>query len=231
MKVFEELLDLFLPSSCVLCLKKGSPLCSACQNLFAGPALEVKRSNFNGYSLNGVAVSLYSKPAAAMVHELKENSQTFLATAMAKPMAKALAVALAKDNVSGSVTLVPMPSKKSSFQKRGFNQSQLLAKIVSSQFRNHKKIRVDNCLKLNRKVLDQATQIGAARRENLFEAFSLVRSPQARDIWLVDDVVTTGATLLEAARCLSVAGFKVRGFLVFAETLPKNQQKVTAGAS
>lgn len=232
MKVLEEFLDLILPASCVLCLTRGSPLCSLCQVVFSGPALEVSRSNFNSLSLKGFAVSQYSKSAATMVHELKENSQTFLATVMAKPMANAIATELAKNKISTGFSLVPIPSKKNSFQKRGFNPSLLLAKRISSHLRkeNFEKVRVENCLRLNRKVLDQASQVGAARRQNLVEAISLVRSPQVQHIWLVDDVVTTGSTLLEAARCLSVAGFSVSGFLVFAETLPKNQQKVRAAA-
>jgi predicted amidophosphoribosyltransferase len=42
---------------------------------------------------------------------------------------------------------------------------------------------------------------------------------------LIDDVVTTGATLREAQRCLTEAGIKVQGFLTFAETPPRNIRK------
>ena len=208
-------------------------MCSACQKVFSGDVLEVDRSNFNGILLRGFAVSQYSKPAATMVHELKEKSQTFLAVAMAKPMAKALTAEFARNGYSSSVCLIPMPSKRASFEKRGFNPSLLLAKKICDQLRkeNFSKVQVENCLKLNRNVLDQASQVGLTRRQNLVEAISLVRAPQAQEIWLVDDVVTTGSTLLEAARCLSAEGFRVAGFIVFAETLHKNQQKIRAAAN
>jgi predicted amidophosphoribosyltransferase len=45
---------------------------------------------------------------------------------------------------------------------------------------------------------------------------------------LVDDIVTTGASLTEAKRCLEGAGFPVLGFVAFAETLPRNFQKLHA---
>lgn len=233
MKVFEEFLNLVLPASCVLCQRKGSPLCSACQIVFSGPALEAKRTNLSGLSLKGYAVCEYSKPAATLVHELKENSQTFLASVMAKLMAKALAAELNQNHLSRTISLVPIPSKKISYQKRGFNPSLLLAKEISTQVRRETSasIKVENCLELNREVLDQASQVGAARRKNLVGAISLVRSPSSHQIWLVDDVVTTGSTLLEAARCLSVSGFRVSGFIVFAETLHKNQEKAGAAAN
>ena len=201
--------------------------------MFSGGVLDVNRSNFNGISLRGFGVSHYSKPAATMVHEFKEKSQTFLAAKMATPMAKALSAELARNKFSTSVSLIPIPSKRTSFEKRGFNPSLLLAKNISVQLRKEKfeKVQVENCLKLNRKVLDQASQVGLTRRQNLVEAISLVRAPQAQEIWLVDDVVTTGSTLLEAARCLSAEGFRVAGFIVFAETLHKNQQKIRAAAN
>jgi ComF family protein len=230
--VIEEFLNLVLPGICVLCQRKGSPLCSACKSVFSGPVIEVQRSNTDGFLLKGFAVSHYSKSAATLVHELKENSQTSLASAMAKHMATSLAAGLKENNSFRSVCLVPIPSKKTSFQKRGFNPSLLLAKKISNHLRKQKsiKIQVENCLRLNREVLDQASQVGLARRQNLAGAISLVRPPSSKEIWLVDDVVTTGSTLLEAARCLSESGLRVSGFVVFAETLPKHLQKARAAA-
>jgi predicted amidophosphoribosyltransferase len=193
----------------------------------------VQRSNLNGLTLKGFAVSQYETNAATLVRELKENSQTFLASMMAKPMAELLAAELTKNSLAELISLVPMPSKKSSFQKRGFNPSLLLATKISSQLRKEKNItvQVDNCLKLNREVMDQVSLGGNARRQNLDGAISKSRSPRAQNLWLVDDVVTTGSTLLEAARCLSGSEATVCGFIVFAETLPKNQQKANSAAN
>lgn len=225
-KVFEEFLNLVLPSSCVLCAQRGSPVCNRCQNEFACSGYSVRRSNFNGVTINGFAISQYDKNAATLVHELKENSQTYLASVLAKQMAEALRTRVSADV---RISLVPMPSKKMSFQKRGFNPAHLLAKKVAANLSIHGGLRigVENCLSLNRQVLDQASLVGLERRENLREAMSLIKKPIAQEIWLVDDVVTTGSTLLEATRCLGESGANVSGFAVFAETLPKNQQKAS----
>lgn len=224
MKVFEEFLNLVLPAVCVLCQNKGSPLCFACQTVFSGPALEAKRTDFSGLSLNGFAVCQYSKPVATLIHELKENSQTFLASAMAQRMTKTLLVGLNQNHLTDFISLIPIPSKKNSYQKRGFNPSLLLAKKITAELgrEKHMKVQVENCLKLNRQVLDQASLVGRGRRQNLVGAMSLVRQPRGQQIWLVDDVVTTGSTLLEAARCLLESGLRVTGFIVFAETFHKN---------
>ena len=123
-----------------------------------------------------------------------------------------------------------MPSKTKSFEARGYNPAKLLAQSVVRQIAKseNRLIQVFDCLRISREVQDQAALSGGPRRTNLVGAMSLKSAPQVPIVWLVDDIVTTGATLQEAARCLAEAGIGVGGFLVFAETLPKNRQKAHA---
>lgn len=214
MDLLEDFLNLVLPSRCVLCRDLGSPICKRCcaQHL-AG------RRVVNRFDLSGFAVCEYDSKAQILIHEFKENHQTQIAAEMAKSIAK-----LVPDSCR---ILVPIPSKESSFHDRGFVPAKLLALRVSSQVARHQGrfIQVLDLLSYQRLVQDQAALSGHDRRNNLNGAFRLKAKVKAHQVWLIDDVVTTGATVREAKRCLVEAGIGVAGFLSFAETLPKNQQK------
>jgi len=216
--VFEEFLNLVIPARCVLCKALGSPICPSCESQNFSSERGVKR-----FSLNGFAVCLYTEEIALLIHEFKENSQT----ALTKSMARNMAGLVPKE----CEVLVPMPSKQSSFENRGFNPAKLLASAVARSIAKNENrlIEVFDILSLNKSVSDQAALSGHDRRTNLIGAMSVNRNlpiggPVQPRVWLVDDIVTTGATLREAARCLDEAGIKVAGFLAFAETLPRNRQ-------
>ena len=100
--------------------------------------------------------------------------------------------------------LVPVPLHPSRRATRGFDQALLLAEIASSGWG----IPVGRVLERTRDHEPQARLDGDRRRENVRGAFR-ARSPalaRGRPVLLVDDVVTTGSTLLEAAGALEVAG-------------------------
>lgn len=215
--VFEDFLNLVIPTQCIICRALGSPICSSCQVFHFSEQRSVSRLN-----LRGVAVCEYSNEIATLIHEFKENSQTGITRAMAQSMAKHLP--------QDCLVLVPMPSKVSAFAKRGFNPAKLLAVAVVREIAKsqNRLVQVCDVLSLTRDVSDQAALDGHHRRNNLAGAMGLKSQPTMGSVWLVDDIVTTGATLQEAARCLGESGVKVGGFLAFAETLPKNRQKAHA---
>lgn len=214
MDLLEDFLNLVLPSRCVLCKEPGSPICKKCCSL----DLAGKRA-VNRFDLSGFAVCEYDPKAQTLIHEFKENHQTQIATEMAKSISTLLP--------DSCKILIPIPSKETSFQTRGFVPAKLLAIRVRKQVARHQGrfIQVFDLLSHQRQVQDQAALSGHDRRNNLTGAFRLKVQVKARQVWLIDDVVTTGATMREAKRCLAEAGIEVAGFLCFAETLPKNQQK------
>ena len=214
MDLLEDFLNLVLPSRCVICKELGSPICKKCCALHLDGRRVVNR-----FDLLGFAVCAYDSKAQILIHEFKENHQTQIATEIAKSIAK-----LVPDSCR---VLVPIPSKDSSFQTRGFVPAKLLALQVRRQVVRHqgRLIQVLDLLSYQRQVQDQASLSGFDRRNNLTGAFRLKAQVKAQPMWLIDDVVTTGATMAEAKRCLTEAGIDVAGFFSFAETLPKNQQK------
>lgn len=98
--------------------------------------------------------------------------------------------------------LVPIPLSAEKQSKRGFNQAELLAKGVGGELWP-----TDNPLERNRDTDSQTTLLFKSQRlENVRGCFTSRKSAAGLDIVLCDDVVTSGATLGEAAKVLKRAG-------------------------
>jgi ComF family protein len=213
----EELLNILMPARCVWCRDLGSVICQACAS-----KLKLTPRPISRLELHGFAIHEYSNSIATLIHEYKENQQFSLA----KNIAEAMLPAIGNFDLDNAA-LVPMPSKKSSFAKRGFNPAELLARQIVKLAAHEFKVRipVSRCLKINRAVGDQAALSGESRRTNLIGSMKNQGFPTGFSAVLIDDVITTGSTLREASRCLTEAGVKVQGFLTFAETPPQNIRK------
>jgi len=111
-----------------------------------------------------------------------------------------------------NLTLIPIPSSHQKIKERGFDS---VANICSHMIQRNKSITMDETnLFLRRIVLDQVGLTATQRHSNLEGAFGIRRTVNGTVV-LIDDVVTTGATLNSAARTLKFAGAQQ----VFALTL------------
>jgi ComF family protein len=117
-----------------------------------------------------------------------------------------------------NLTLFPIPSSHQKIKERGFDS---VANICSHMIQRNKSITIDETnLFLRRIVLDQVGLNAAQRHSNLEGAFGIRRTVNGTVV-LIDDVVTTGATLNSAARTLKFAGAQQ----VFALTLCGSPKK------
>ena len=138
----------------------------------------------------------YEGVGKEIVHALKYRGYTRLVEKLAAPM---LSKALSGRGTFDSI--VPVPLHPARLRKRGFNQAALLARGISGRIN----IPVSDTLQVVRNTRDQVELSAAERRANVAGAFSARARTRGR-ILLVDDVLTTGATLNACASTLLRAG-------------------------
>lgn len=112
------------------------------------------------------------------------------------------------DIVATSSHVIPIPLHRSKLAQRGFNQSDLLARLMVQK--TSKKVKVVHWLTRHKKTTTQGPLKKQQRIDNLKGAFKVARKAKRliieSRVVLVDDVMTTGATVREAARTLLNAG-------------------------
>jgi competence protein ComFC len=103
----------------------------------------------------------------------------------------------------GEWILAPIPLSEARLRKRGYNQAQILAEELSQKLN----FPMQNLLERTRETKTQGGLTTSQRKLNIKNAFKLkIEDVKHKNIFLVDDVVTTGSTLLEAARVLKRGG-------------------------
>jgi ComF family protein len=155
-----------------------------------------------------VAYGRYEEGLRDLIHLLKYGGVRPAANILGRMLAEAIVLL---DPVIGKepIATIPVPLHASKRRERGFNQAELIAraalKLNSATGRLHL---VDNVLERRRETKSQIGMTPHQRRENMRGAFAVTRpDPVAgREVLLVDDVYTTGATVSECARVLRRAG-------------------------
>ncbi len=208
-------LDLLFPRWCVGCGSEGSFICRSCRSTLPTIVPPVcprcGRPQPSGVvcpgcvswqaEIDGIRSPFrYDGVMRQAVHQLKYRNLR----ALARPLAELLCGYLADSSVSGEV-LVPVPLHRKRLRERGYNQSSLLAKELGRHA--HLPV-VDDCLIREQYAPPQArTSNVEERRRNVAGVFAC-RDERLRDkqVLLIDDVSTSGATLDSCAAALKAAG-------------------------
>ena len=210
------LLDLLIPPTCAGCGLEGEPLCEACLGPLnrrlgepAGAPLGLPTTLPDGLvQLEWCAT--FSGSVRAAIHTLKYKGQRRLA----EPLGVALAARWARSGVGADLmTWVPVHSERE--RERGFDQAELLARVAGERLG----LPVVRCVQRDASTVAMHSLDRGQRSHNVAGAFALEPGAEARlrGRWplIVDDVVTTGATLagcagvLEAAGAIAVSGLAV----------------------
>ena len=205
-------LDLAFPAACAGCGREGEPLCATCR-----PALDA-RVELRGGTPIGLPADLpfpllqiewcapFAGPVRGALHQLKYGGERRLAT----PLGEAVARRWVRVGI-GATVIVPVPVHADRERGRGYDQAALIAEVAAAALGL-------TCLRALERARATAAQFELGRDEraaNVAGAFQLRGAGQrgadpaaiaGQWVLLVDDVVTTGATLAACATALEDAG-------------------------
>ncbi len=231
-QTLEHVLDLCFPPHCVTCKKSGQIFCSSCYasiQLLSPPFCKhchtplapdnfCRKCAYHPLQLSGLRmVSAYQEPLRSCIHAFKYYSGN---KRLARPLGTLLVQAYKRAGLAADM-IIPVPLHAQRLRQRGYNQAQLLAEVCSAE------LGLPLDISLLTRVRATAAQVDLSmhkRWKNMAGAFLLhpKSNPRAlykRNILLIDDVCTTGATLEACATPLFAAGANTVWGLVLARRL------------
>ncbi|MEU6426063.1 phosphoribosyltransferase family protein [Microbispora sp. NPDC046973] len=225
------LLDLILPPRCAGCGAPGALACPSCRaELLREPAPRPPDPPPPGLPVCWSATA-YDGAARRMILAYKERGRTALVPVLAASVSACVAAwAAGGAGARREVWLVPVPSARAASRRRGHDPVRAVAAAAARELcRRGLPAALAPLLRQGRRVADQAGLGSAERAANLSGAFEVVPGSAARPrtcgsgpgavaMVLVDDVVTTGTTLAEAARALRAAGAEPSAAVTVAAT-------------
>lgn len=215
----KTLLHKLFPATCLLCLDPGQAprldLCRGCEDDFpriltacpicatpvASAGFPCDRCLRRRPAFDGAFVPYrYKFPLVELIHRLKYGGQV----AIARILGTLLARRLAERGLPAVDAIVPVPLHPAREARRGYNQAREIAGFAAELLQ----LPVEDRLALRiRNTDEQAALPAIVRRVNVSGAFEVrAQKPVPRSIAIVDDVLTTGATVDALARVLRRAG-------------------------
>ncbi len=212
-----KIINWILPHTCILCHRKSDQrmdLCSACESelpfiahacpycglpipanaLACGQCIKQPPLYDHTFTL-----FTYQSPITKLIYDLKFNRKLVNAKVLGDLMAKQLKITKKPD------CLIPIPLHNKRLRARGFNQALEIARPIAKKFKIP--INFTSCKRI--KHTDAQAMISKKKRKkNIKNAFAIDANFQAHHVVIIDDVVTTGQTVLEFARVLRKNGIQ-----------------------
>ncbi len=192
--LYTSFLQLFFPEHCAVCGRSGVALCTTCADT-------IPRSR----SIDTATFAVYdyaSRIVRDSIRNLKYNRKSESTRLLAQHATPHIATYLHTYNAP--YVLVPIPGHNKKKRMRGFNQSELIAKWVADGIKN---ATVKHLLTKTLFTLPQAHLKRADRLTNVVDTMGCaMKLDPATTYIIIDDVITTGSTVLEARRALRSAG-------------------------
>ena len=227
-KAIKAVLDFMVPVVCVHCGAEGSLWCDQCMEstpkLTGNTCVKCGERTSENLKLCGDCATLpppldrlvpiyrYGGSARSVVHALKYRHVTAIAPAMADTMSAHKFVS--KANLD---CIAPVPAHRDRLRERGYNQASLIGREIADKLQLQF---LGDALTKNRATQSQVELTRQQRAMSLRGAFEANYRFDDAHVLLIDDVCTTGNTLMNCAAALKIAGARRVSAIVFAkETL------------
>ena len=222
----QQLWDILFPPRCLSCRKTGrwicencrqniglivSPICYKCQRLSEGFKV-CDHCRHNLFVRRLIVCGYWQNPLKQLIYGMKYYKVRPLAEELGQ-----ILTAAARNFCDQDMVIVPVPLHRARLWDRGFNQAEILAKVVACQLG----CQIVAPLRRKRFTKPQFNLTRSARQANVADAFAV--NPRElpkiihRIVVLVDDIVTTGATLNACAKVLKQNGAREVWGLVLAK--------------
>jgi predicted amidophosphoribosyltransferase len=240
MNVLTAALDLILPQPCAGCGTPHGLVCPACEDALTKPARLCLPSPVPSGLPPPFAIAPYAGTVRQLIVAHKERGLTGLARPLGVALARAALAAAVSAGEGSPIVLVPVPSSQESVRRRGRDPTLRIAREAAkeatrktTEVRKSERVPVRRAgcrsgeratvscvpaLGHQRRVADQAGLTASDRATNLAGALRARLDLHGVRAIIVDDVVTSGSTLTEAARALRAAGAEVPAAAVIAAT-------------
>ena len=221
------LLNLFFPITCYGCERPGAYLCKKCFKTIKFQERRSKTFNLKRENLKEIFIAgdYEDKLLAKLITSFKYEGQKDIGSDLGKFLnffwdGRIKIIKLEDEELAlrlENSLIIPLPLTKARRKERGFNQAEILAEILAREF----SYQIFSGLKRRGRKKHQAKLSEKQRLKNVSGQFFMSEKERSflsgRDVILVDDVITTGATLNEAARILKEAGAREVFALVLAK--------------
>lgn len=221
--------DLLLGAACPGCGRAAVGLCSGCRAALAAtepyPTRPVPCPSGFPTTITG---GPYDELMRQLISAHKERQAWLLTPALGRRLARSVAPLLRTTGPRSAyvepVCLVPVPSAPAAVRSRGRDATAAIAAAAARRLDQGPtgRVRMLRLLRPSRRLADQSELTEAERRANLSGAYTIRPSRIPRTparVIVVDDLVTTGSSITEAARALTAAGLPVLGAAVLAATV------------
>lgn len=215
-----DLVAVATPPACAGCGRPGAAVCGECRaHLIGRPRRHAPDPAPVGLPPLHV-VADYDGMTRTVLTAWKERGRRDVAVHLAAALAAAVVAAMSASDAPGStdVWVVPIPASRAARRRRGEDALLRVCRMAVDMLRSDGwRVSLRPILALTRQPRDQSTLTAGDRRANLQGALTCADARAARVV-VVDDIVTTGSTLAEAARALRAAGARLEGAAAIAAT-------------
>lgn len=213
-----NLLNIVFPAKCILCGKGGADLCLTC--LKDAPGAERENAKWI-FSLYDYRHPIIKKSLWLLKYKGKKRLANIFAEIIYEKILEELSELSVMENFIEPI-LIPIPLSPKRYKERGYNQAELICRelIKINNTRHGVNIKFENNILIKIKETEHQARIKdrRIRLKNLSNSFAIKNSKQNieentnliknRNIILIDDITTTGATLNEARKILKKSGAK-----------------------